>query len=272
MNTIDNIGNVNNEVSIWDNLNHKILVVMPTYNRSDNIEERIVMIEKQIYTNWIFLIIDDGSTQPNKTHFNKIKEKYAHNNKIIFWENEINCHIAKTLNRGIDFFLNNEQNIEFSHFTWISDDNIYSPNFLSVLEYNNTYFKYSAFYIQDNINNKWTKYTNKSIYKDHINLIDNWGSCASFMWTKDAIKSIGYYSDFLPGCEDYDYFIRTFKLNPNKCEYVIYPLMTFIIHKKSLFETDKQHIVILTKKITDYYKNNLSNEDISFEKYVNANI
>ena len=55
-------------------------------------------------------------------------------------ENDINCQVAKTLNKGIQYFLDNEK---FTHFTWISDDNEYYPNFLNDLVLNNTYFNNS---------------------------------------------------------------------------------------------------------------------------------
>ena len=43
-------------------------------------------------------------------------------------ENDVNCQVAKTLNKGIQYLLDNDK---FTHFTWISDDNEYYPNFLN---------------------------------------------------------------------------------------------------------------------------------------------
>ena len=84
------------------------LVVMPTYNRSQNIDASIAMMQKQTIHDWTFLIIDDGSTMENKVIFQSLKDKYNDNNKIIFMENETNKHIAFTLNRGIQVFIRHQ--------------------------------------------------------------------------------------------------------------------------------------------------------------------
>ena len=56
------VKNLNNqEITKMDENN--ILIVMPTYNRSENIEKSIEMINNQSYKNWTFLIIDDGFTR-----------------------------------------------------------------------------------------------------------------------------------------------------------------------------------------------------------------
>jgi len=81
-----------------------ILVVMPTYNRSDYILKSIDYIKNQTYKYWRFLIIDDGSDQNNKANFNELKQKLSVFNKVIFLENDINCQVAKTLNKGIEYF------------------------------------------------------------------------------------------------------------------------------------------------------------------------
>jgi glycosyltransferase involved in cell wall biosynthesis len=247
-----------------NNNSNQILIVMPTYNRPNNIENSIQMILDQIFTNWIFLIIDDGSTEINKMHFRNIKEQYNDNKKIIFWENEINCNIAKTLNRGIDYLLNTEN--QFTHFTWISDDNKYYPNFLTILVDQNNYFKYSSYKIK---NNAPKLYTHKNKYLSYCNILHNWNGCASFMWTKEAIKQIGFYKEFLQGCEDYEYLIRTFKLNYNECKHSIIPLVTYVIHDDSLCERTKLHVFKLNKLISQYYSND--SNDYSLEQYIALN-
>jgi glycosyltransferase involved in cell wall biosynthesis len=98
--------------------------------------------KNQTYKYWRFLIIDDGSDKNNKTIFNELKQNLSIFNKVIFLENDINCQVAKTLNKGIEYFLNNNK---FTHFTWISDDNEYYSNFLQDLVLNNNYFKYIVY-------------------------------------------------------------------------------------------------------------------------------
>ena len=82
----------------------KVLIIMPTYNRSKNIINILQMIDKQTFKNYNLLIIDDGSNKENKDLFYKIKNSNEYNSNFIFMENKTNQHVAKTLNRGIDFF------------------------------------------------------------------------------------------------------------------------------------------------------------------------
>ena len=222
----------------------KILVVMPTYNRPTNIDDSIKMILMQTFTNWFFLIIDDGSLPENKIIFRKIQEKYKDYNNILFLENELIC-LAFII--CLDVLLEND----FTHFTWISDDNIYEPSFLDVLASNNTFFNYSSF----NIHNKQTriKYINNSSYTDYRNLIKKWGGCAAFMWTKEAIKQVGYYNECIHGCDDFEYLIRTFKINSAECIFIQIPLMTFNIHKDALFITNYNSIIELKNKVAQQY-------------------
>lgn len=233
-----------------NNNNTKILIVMPTYNRAKNIDNIVSMILSQIFTNWFFLIIDDGSTEDNICIFEQTQEKYKNNTSILFVKNETNCGIGKTLNRGINYLLQHD----FTHFTWISDDNIYYNNFLNILISNNTFFNYTSYDIVygNNITNG-ILHNVKCNYNDYIDLINNWKGCASFMWSKDAIIMIGFYNEFIQGCEDFDYIIRTFKINNGCCNFIKISTMKYFIHDNSLYTLEKKTIIELTNKIVKHY-------------------
>ena len=254
--------------NIYDNFyqdeKYKILIVMPTYNRSNKIEDVIQMIQHQTFNNWVFLIIDDGSNEHNKLQYNNIKQKYSNHNKILFLENETNSHIAKTLNIGIDYLLSNY----FTHFTWISDDNEYYPDFLNLLINGNTYFTYSSYHVK-NVGFKTKTIKNK--YIDYKDLINTWGGCASFMWTKQAIQQIGYYNECVPCCEDYEYIIRTFKLFYLNCKFIDIPLMKYIVHKYSLTKNNKANIIFLTEKINNIFLNQTVNNDLNVNNDLSVN-
>lgn len=232
--------------------NPPILIVMPTYNRSQNIELRINMMKLQTLKNWAFLIIDDGSNVEHKLIFNKLKEKYASNSKIVFLENETNCNVAKTLNRGVQCFLNNSL---FMHFTWISDDNEYSAIYLEKLQHNNRWFSYSSYNIK-----KLNKITdcNQRSYTNLNDLLKNFNGCASFMWSKSAIEKIGFYNEDINGCEDFEYLLRTFKLQPYMCNYVNISLMTYIVHDDSGMEKNKTEIMLLKNTIVEKFNHELT--------------
>ena len=188
--------NINNFNLSYDNNCKKILVVMPTFNRSQNIEKSIQMFLKQSYNNFTLLIINDGSNENHYSQIIKIEEKYKTNTQILFKHNSTNIKIAKTLNKGICFMEN-----QYDYFTWVSDDNHYYPNFLECLLNLKGDFSYSNFLFLNRITG--IKSYNNNKYRNVIDLINNFGGCASFMWSKSAINT-GLYSEDLEGCEDYD--------------------------------------------------------------------
>ena len=229
--------------------NGKILVALPTYNRSEKFKDIILQLSNQTIQDYLLFIIDDGSD----IHHKEIIEKTVKNNsKIKLIRNEKNLHIAKSLNKAIEYFLENE----FSYFTWISDDNIYHSKFLETLRYNTNDFCYTNYTLKNEMEN--TEIINTRNYKDINDLLENFNGCASFMWSKNAIKNIGFYTENINGCEDYDYLIRTFTTVKNK-NHINENLMTYIRHKDALFTKDKNNILSLKKKLNKLYES-LQNE------------
>ena len=171
-------------------------------------------------------------------------------------KNLIDIDISKTLNKGIQYLFDNDK---FTHFTWISDDNEYYPNFLNDLILNNTYFKYTSYDIQEL---DGSKCTNSKNYTDFNDILNNFNGCAAFMWTKDAIQKIGFYNETVPGCEDFEYLLRTFKKNDSESTFSNISTMKYVRHKDSLFFREKNFIIEQKKTILliyKYFANNNSN-------------
>ena len=255
--------NIDNYIS---NDPYFVLIVLPTFNRSENIENIINMINKQTYKYYHLLIIDDGSNNHHKETLNNIKHKYKENLNLIFKENKKNLNIANTLNQGIQFLKDDKTN-KYSFFTWISDDNIYHDNFLEKLINDNNYFKYSSFNLVNKINNT----TKKINIKYNIeNLINDFKGCASFMWTKEAILKIGLYNTTINGCEDWEYLIRTFKTGRVKDEYEDDTLIDYIRHPDSLYIKENENIIKLKKNILKIW-NFLNNDKANIVYYSKTN-
>ena len=53
---------------------HKISIIMPTYNRANYIHETIDSIQKQTYSNWELIIIDDGSDDNTEEIISNIQD------------------------------------------------------------------------------------------------------------------------------------------------------------------------------------------------------
>ena len=74
-----------------------ISVIMPAYNAEKYIREAIDSILAQTFTDFEFIIIDDGS----KDYTTAIVQSYS-DSRIRFYQNERNVGVAATLNRGLD--------------------------------------------------------------------------------------------------------------------------------------------------------------------------
>jgi len=74
-----------------------VTVLMPVYNAESYLREAIESILNQTFTNFEFLIINDGSTDNSKS----IILSYT-DSRIRFVENETNIKLIATLNNGID--------------------------------------------------------------------------------------------------------------------------------------------------------------------------
>lgn len=74
-----------------------VSVVMPAYNAETYLREAIDSILAQTYTDFEFIIINDGSTDRTK----EIIQSYT-DPRIVYLENEKNSGICVTLNKGLD--------------------------------------------------------------------------------------------------------------------------------------------------------------------------
>lgn len=75
----------------------KVSVVMPAYNAEKYIGEAIDSILNQTFTDFEFIIINDGSTDKTKDIILSYSDK-----RIVYLENEKNSGIVFTLNKGLD--------------------------------------------------------------------------------------------------------------------------------------------------------------------------
>lgn len=73
-------------------------IILPTHNGAHRIAQAIESVQKQTYTNWELIIIDDGSTDTTRD----IVQQFSQNDaRIVYYKNDHNLGIQKTLNRGL---------------------------------------------------------------------------------------------------------------------------------------------------------------------------
>ena len=78
-----------------------ISVIMAVYNCQNTVQDAIESIINQSYQNFELIICDDGSTDKTAKIINECKRKWP--NKIIFIQNEKNCHLPYSLNHCLKY-------------------------------------------------------------------------------------------------------------------------------------------------------------------------
>jgi glycosyltransferase involved in cell wall biosynthesis len=74
----------------------RVSIVLPTYDRADFIMQAIVSIQKQTYSNWELLVVDDGSTDNTESLVKQIAD-----DRIIFLKTKSRLGIIGTRNEGL---------------------------------------------------------------------------------------------------------------------------------------------------------------------------
>ena len=78
----------------------KISILMGIYNCESTLREAIDSIIDQTYTNWKFIICDDGSSDNTYCIADQYQKKYP--DKIILLKNDLNRGLNATLNRCLN--------------------------------------------------------------------------------------------------------------------------------------------------------------------------
>ena len=79
-------------------MEHKVSIILPTYNGAKNIQKAIQSVVDQTFIDWCLFVVDDGSTDNTQN----IVSSFALNDKRIFYvKNDKNLGIQKSLNRGV---------------------------------------------------------------------------------------------------------------------------------------------------------------------------
>ena len=214
----------------------KISIILPNYNSSETILDTINSIEKQTYTNWQLILVDDGSDIKTKNILRKIKNKKI---KIFFLKK----------NKGAAFCRNfaiSKSNSDF--YAFIDSDDLWHENklklqinFMIKKNYSFTYTHYKTFQKgSDKI-----KYIASPSKFDFSSFIKNTTICTStMMLNKFLIKKFKFLN--LKICEDYYFKCQILK----EIDYAYccpYFLTKYQIRKKSLQSNRFQNLYWMWK-------------------------
>ncbi len=239
----------------------EVSIIIPTYNRAQNLEGAVESALSQSYQNFEIIIIDDGSTDNTPEVIGKLK---GNSNKIRGFRFNENQGGNSARNKGVKessspiiAFLDDDDRWHKDKLEKqvkkIKDENIdltYAAKNVIHLEKNGKSF-YSY---------KTPRYSN-NIFKSimHDNFI---GSTSSAVIKKDVIKSAGGFDPSLPALQDYDLYIRIIK-NGGKIFGFKEPLIDYVIVSEERSITCRLDVFedaakILNNKYKDYkYANTL---------------
>ena len=242
----------------------KITIITPSLNQGKYIEETILSVINQDYSNLEYIVIDGGSTDGSK----EIIKKYS--NYLYYWESKPDSGQSSAINKGL-----NRANGEIV--TWLNSDDKLMPGVLNKI---NKYFNDDAnfeliygrgvFYSED------TKYITTSILPNNIN-VDmlakvSFPQSASF-FKKSILSKIGYLNETLHFGMDYELYVQiALNYNVKQIDDIIsknlYHLESKSISKRVKFAVDWAKVFSKLLRSFDFTQNYI-NELISLGIYHN---
>ena len=227
-----------------NNLKPLITVLMPCYNCEKFIADSIKSILNQTYKNFIFLIINDGSTDRSLEIIKKFQQLDP---RIKVLNNEKNLGLVDVRNLGI-------KRINTKYIAFLDSDDVSYPTRLekqlSFLEANPDYGMIGTFVeqIDETGQKNKTKWKNSASAKE-IPIILFFHNCftqSSIMVRKSALADPTYRPGYAP-TEDYDLWIR---ISKKWKVYNIHEILTkYRIHNANISTTKRAQQIAGIKQI-----------------------
>lgn len=212
-----------------------ISVLMPVYNSEDYLKQAIESILNQTFTNFEFLIFDDGSTDKSKEIILKYAEK---DSRIIFFLSPENQGYTKHLNKGLEI-------AKGKYIARMDSDDICLPNRLQMqvnfMEKNEKVWVLgaSSLIIDKDANEVGisTRITDpEKLY--FISFFINPLSHPTVIFRKDQILKIGGYNNAKVPSEDFDLWVKV--LGNGKIANLETPLLKYREHGESISSKKKE--------------------------------
>lgn len=216
-----------------------VSVIIPTYNREKTILRAIESVKNQTYTNWEIIIIDDKSTDNTE----KIIKNQI-NKSIRYYKNDKNLGGSVSRNIGAkyangDFFAFLDSDDEWYEFKLKMQVDMFKSN-------NNIDMIFTEYVIvNENTGNNFIFNNNNDITIKNL-LSNNFiGTTSSICIKRDKFFEIGGFNSNLPGCQDWDLYIRAFNNNFARIDK---PCLNYYFHNDSITGNYK-NIVDAHKKV-----------------------
>jgi len=194
-------------VAVYSYLSNKdplVSVVMPTYNRVALLPQSIESILNQTYTNFEFIIVDDGSTDGS----NALLQTYAQSDPRI-------KILTNTKNRGISYSRNRGTDAAKGKYIAIMDSDDYSEperlkKSVDYLEKNDDVIALNALYHETGKPASWQNNWVPPLRFDIIFHLKNYFSNIAVFRTDFVRKHNIRYNESIMSSEDYDFWAQIF--------------------------------------------------------------
>ena len=222
----------------------KISIITVAYNAEKYIEETILSVINQNYSNIEYIVIDGGSKDSTLNIIRKYEKR------ITTWVSEPDNGMYDAINKGL---------LKITGDLWMSlnsDDYLCNNDIISkvVNAYIATEGKYEAYFgnIYRKIGNKFRK---TSLFNIDFPILLSSGHCTFFpqpatFLTKKVIEKVGFFDLNYKYASDYDYFLRV--LNQFEVMHINQFFTVFREHENSITQT--QHILMNAERL-DIIKN-----------------
>jgi len=232
-------------------MNPLVSVIIPTFNRSDIIEETLQSILRQTYTNLEIIVVSDGSTDKTIDVVTNIKDERLH-----FVDNKENSgRPAVVRNIGM-------KQAKGKYIAFCDDDDLWEKNKLEkqipfleatptllAVSSNTRYFpniKQNAFFLLKN---------KKLSYEWQLN---NFNSIAtsSVVMRRSVMDKIGFFDEdiALRAAEDYDYWLRILNYQDQSILVMKDILINYRKHDSNISNPEQNFEKMLQKLILIYEK------------------
>lgn len=221
-------------------MNPLVSIIIPTYNREWIIEDTLLSVISQTYTNWECIIVDDKSTDNTKDIVKKYTEK---DNRFQFISKLTSEEKGASVSRNIGI-----KHAKGKYIQFLDSDDLLANNKIEEqvkLLVNEDYktiatCKWGCFV---NASDPIVLQQNNEVYKnftsclDYFNLIGKIGGfypILNFLVSKELIDFSGYWNENLTMNDDGEFFFRIIS-NSNK---IAFTNETYVLYRKSNNKND----------------------------------
>lgn len=240
-----------------------ISVIIPVYNGSNYIEEAITSVLKQTYTNYEILVVNDGSTDNDKTK--KLVLKYK--DKVKYFE-KTNGGVASALNYGIS-------RAKGEYISWLSHDDIYNEDKLlrQVEILNNLSNKKTILFSNfELINEKskvyaktdfYSRFTKQELENNILPVLKGTTNGCTMLIPKSIIEETGGFDESKKTTNDYIMWFKIFSKYP--VEFIPNYLIKYRIHS----EQDTKRSPVYIDESEEMWSNVFNQLDNNYIKKLN---